>query len=61
MPTPQIQADDVADRILTPERHERAIDPRLSAGPIPIPTVKDLVLVDDNGLADAVTLDVLNK
>jgi hypothetical protein len=58
---PKIQADDKANRVRARVAGDRRLSAGFNAGPVTIPPIQNLILVNDYRFANAMLLDVLNQ
>src|SRR6516164_2255457 len=61
MPSPQVHADDVAERVSARVGLASVFDPRLTAGPITVAPVEDLALKQHYGLFESLVADIGDK
>jgi hypothetical protein len=61
MSSPQIERDDIGERVVAAVRHECRLDAGLDARTVAVAAVEDLVLVQHDRLAHPVRADVLDQ
>src|SRR5947207_3256665 len=61
MPAPQVEANDIGNRIRALVSFESRFDTGLNAGAITVAAVKDLALMQNDGFMDPVRVDILDQ